>query len=283
MAKLKGKVALVTGAGGRYGIGRAIALQFAEEGADVVVTDISPKNSDSVNNEHQNLNDWRGIQSVAHEIKLKGVTSLPVYGDIKSPQDVDHIVQSALEKYGKIDIVVCNAAAKPGVDRLPVVDLGTDAFDEVFEVNVRGTFLVCRAVAREMIKQKYGKILIMSSCLGRKGRANYAAYCSSKFALIGFTESLALELAAHGINVNALCPGPIDTERFDKVAENLSAGKDNILDVKQKIFADRVARTPMGKMGTVNDVAKVATFMASTDADFLTGTAINITGGYELT
>lgn len=283
MGKLKGKVALVTGAGGKNGIGRAIALKFAEEGANVVVTDVGNNSQIANDTSPKNTNEWNGILSLAAEIKSMGVESLAVFGDAKTAHEVDNITKVVMKAFKKIDILVCNAAARPGGDRLAVVDLESDAFDEVFDVNVRGTFLYCRSVAREMIKQKSGKILIMSSCLGKKGRANYAAYSSSKFALIGFTESLALELGMHGINVNALCPGPIDTERFDKVAENLSGSKENIFDIKQKIFADRVARTPLGRIGTVNDVAKVAAFMASSDADFLTGSAINITGGYELT
>jgi NAD(P)-dependent dehydrogenase (short-subunit alcohol dehydrogenase family) len=279
MRRLAGKVALVTGAGGRTGLGRSIALGFASEGANVAVTDIDIRSDSSPSNPDGN---WNGIYSVAEEIQSKGVESLAVYGDARKVEDVERVVEKTLSHFGRIDVLVCNAAAPPGGDRKPIVDVSPADFNEVIGVNVQGTFLFCRATARSMIEKSSGKIIIMSSCLGKRGRANYAAYCASKFALIGFSESLALELAAYGITVNALCPGPIDTERFDAVAVHAAPDDMSPAERRKSIIDDRIRRTPLKRLGTPQDVANAATFLATDEADFLTGLALNVTGGFEL-
>ena len=221
MYDLNGKVAIITGAGGRHGIGRAIALRLAQEGADVVVTDIQ-RSTDAMRSEDRQAG-WRGLDSVVGEIEDLGRQALGLFSDVSDPAQVSDMVAQTLDRFGHIDILVNNAGSQPGRDRVLLVDLEEDAFDEVMRVNVKGTYLCSRAVATHMIARGGGgKIIIISSGAGKRGRARFAAYCSSKFALIGFTQSIAQELAEHKINVNAICPGLVDTERTDFIAAALA-------------------------------------------------------------
>ena len=205
MYNLNGKVALVTGAGGKGGLGRAIAVRLADEGADVVVNDINSGSSDSTG--------WGGLSSVVQEIQALGRRGLGIVADVTDAGQVHSMVDQALQQLGRIDILVNSAAAPAGRDRVPVVELAEDAWDLVQRVNVRGLFLCCKAVARAMINQRQGgRIINMSSISGLRGRARYAAYCASKFAVRGFTQALALELAPHHINVNAIGPSHTVTD-----------------------------------------------------------------------
>ena len=200
MYDLTGKVAVVTGAGGRHGIGRAIALRFAQEGADVVVTDIQAS-LEAIRPEDRQAG-WQGLPSVVEEIESLGRKSLGLISDVSDSAQVTDMVARTVDQFGKIDILVNNAGSRPGRDRVPVVELEEDAFDEVMRVNVRGTYLCSKAVALHMIQRDAGgKMIIISSSAGKRGRASFAAYCASKFALIGFTQSLAQELGPHRINV----------------------------------------------------------------------------------
>ncbi len=176
--------------------------------------------------------------------------------------------------------MVNNAAAPAGRDRVLVVDLEEDVWDLVQRVNVKGTFLCCRAVARAMIDRgQGGKIINMSSISGKIGKPRYAAYAASKFAVRGFTQALAQELAPHHINVNAICPGLVETERVDHIAAALAPEGVSARVYRQQ-FVERVgATTALGRIGHVSDVANVAAFLASSESDYLTGLAITVTGG----
>ena len=221
MFDLEGKVAVVTGAGGRHGIGRAIALRLAQEGADLVVTDIQ-RITEAIRSEDRQAG-WEGLPSVVSEIEALGRRAMSLFSDVSDSAQVGDMVAQVLDRFDKIDILINNAGSRPGRDRVPVVDLEEDAFDEVLRVNVRGTYLCSQAVARHMIQRGGGgKIVIISSNAGKRGRARFAAYCASKFALIGFTQALAEELGSHKINVNAICPGLVDTERTDFIAAALA-------------------------------------------------------------
>ncbi len=190
------------------------------------------------------------------------------------------MVRQALDRFGRIDILVNNAAAPAGQDRVPVVDLDEESWDLVQRVNVKGTFLCCRAVARAMIERgQGGKIINMSSLLGKQGRARYAAYSASKFAIRGFTQALALELAPHGINVNAIYPGLIDTDRLDDIAAALTPEGVPGHAFRKQMLERRISSIPLGRVGDVSDVASVAAFLASSESDYLTGLAIPVAGG----
>ena len=281
MYDLSGKVAVITGAGGRHGIGRAIATRLAQEGADVVATDIE-RSLEAIRPEDRQAG-WQGLPSVVSEIEAMGRQALVVYSDASDGSQVDDMVNRTLERFGHIDILVNNAGSRPGRDRVPVVELEEDAFDEVIRVNVRGTYLCSRAVARHMISRGGGgKIIVISSGAGKRGIARYAAYCASKFALIGFTQSLAQELAAHHINVNAICPGLVDTERVDYIAAALALKGQSAQERRVLMIRERNTRVPLGRVAVGDDIAKTAAFLASSESDYLTGLSISVSGGAEM-
>ena len=280
MYDLSGKVAVITGAGGRHGIGRAIATRLAQEGTDVVVTDIE-RSLEAIRPEDRQAG-WQGLPSVVSEIEAMGRQALAVHSDVSDGSQVDDMVIRTLERFGRIDILVNNAGSRPGRDRVPVVELEEDAFDEVIRVNVRGTYLCSRAVARHMISRGGGKIIVISSGAGKRGIARYAAYCASKFALIGFTQSLAQELAAHHINVNAICPGLVDTERVDYIAAALALKGQSAQERRVLMIRERNTRVPLGRVAVGDDIAKTAAFLASSESDYLTGLSISVSGGAEM-
>ncbi|MCY4403236.1 MAG: glucose 1-dehydrogenase [Candidatus Poribacteria bacterium] len=274
MYSLNGKVALVTGAGGKNGIGRAIATRLAMEGADVAINDIT---------EHPYASDdtaWNGLPDVVTEIEAMNQRAISVVADVSDTEQVHGMVDKTVSHFGKIDILVNNAGTKAGKDRVPIVDLTEEDWDRVQRVNVKGVFLCCKAVARHLIAQGTGgKIINISSVRGKQGAASYAAYSASKFAVIGLTQSLAQELAPHQINVNALCPSLVDTERVSHLAsalmpENLSADKQRAEFAKQA-----EASVPLGRLAAGADVANMAAFLASDEAAYLTGLSITVAGG----
>lgn len=274
MYNLNGKVALVTGAGGRNGIGRAIATRLAKEGADVAVNDIA---------EHPYATDdtkWQGLSSVVREIEVTGQRAISVVADVSDAKQVSGMVDKTVAYFGKIDILVNNAGTKAGKDRVPVVDLAEEDWDRVQNVNVKGVFLCCQAVARHLIAQGTGgKIINISSVTGKRGSARYAAYSASKFAVIGLTQSLAHELAPYQVNVNAICPSLVDTERVAHLAAAMMP-TDLSADEQRAEFARRAETSvPLGRLAEGADVANMAAFLASDEAAYLTGLSVTVSGG----
>ena len=285
MYDLNGKVAIVTGAGGRHGIGRAISTRLAREGADVVVTGI-PESVTAIRAEDR-ADGWEGLPSVVKEIEDAGRQALGIFSDVSDSAQVDDMINQVLDRFGKIDILVNNAGSRPGRDRVPVVELEEDAFDEVMRVNVRGTYLCSRAVARHMVARSEagnggGKIIIISSGAGKRGIARYAVYCASKFALVGFTQALAQEMAAHKVNVNAICPGLVDTERVDFIAAALAAEGESAEEHRALMVQERSTRVPMGRIAQGGDIANMAAFLSSAESDYMTGLSISVSGGSEM-
>lgn len=277
MHDLSGKVALVTGAGGERGIGRAIAVRLAQRGADVIVNDIEavpyPDPSSS----------WGGIPEVVQEIEAQGRRAEGILADVSDAALVDNMVRQALDRFGHIDILVNNAGSRPGPDRVPLVDLTEEAWDTVQRVNLKGTFLCSRAVAREMIRQgQGGKIIVISSVAGKRGVARYAAYCTSKFGLVGFTQALALELAPNHITVNAICPGLTDTERVVHIASGLVSEGESVAELHAQMLRQAASTTPLGRVAQAADIADMAAFFASPQSDFVTGLAVNVAGGSQM-
>jgi acetoin reductase-like protein len=254
--RLRNKVAIVTGAG--TGIGHAIALALAKEGANVVIGDIKENSA----------------RTTATEIEAMRRKTLAVKCDVRSSSEVENMVQKTLEKFGKINILVNNA----GVSTMAlVVDMTEEEWDFNLDVNAKGAFLCSRAVARQMIKQgEGGKIINLGSIAGKSGEQYYAHYNASKAAVIAFTASLARELAPYKINVNAVCPGSVQTSmqlRELKWGANLRGMPE------EEIKEWMVAVTPLGRLEQPEDVAKLVVFLASEEADFITGQAINVDGG----
>ena len=274
MYDLSGKVALVTGAGGEHGFGRAIANRLAKEGADVAVNDVS------INPYSTKANSWSGLEDVVTEIKAKGKNSIALVGDVSDSAQVDEMVQETIDHFGKIDILINNAGSRPGPDRVLLVDLTEEAFDEVQRINVKGTFLCTRAVARHMVqRQGPGKIVNISSTAGKRGLPRYAAYTASKFALVGFTQSVAHELGEYKINVNAICPGLAETERVIHIANAVKPeGTDTDLHLR-KMIDQRATVNPLGRITETEDIAKMAAFLCSEEANYLTGLALSVSGG----
>ena len=272
MYNLTNKVALVTGAGGEHGMGRAIALRLAKEGANVVVNDLksNPKNSSS----------WSGLPDVVKEIETLGKKALSVEADVSVASQVNSMIQQTIQTFNKIDILVNNAASSPGLDRVPVIELKEDVWDYVLRINAKGTFLCCKAVSQILIKQGYGgKIINMSSVSGINGVANFGAYCASKFAVRGLTQVLAKELGPHDIQVNAICPGMIETERTQEIAKALSKEGVSIEEFIQEDKKKVIATTPLGKIATPNDIAQIAAFLASSESNLITGKSFTVDGG----
>jgi meso-butanediol dehydrogenase / (S,S)-butanediol dehydrogenase / diacetyl reductase len=270
---LSGRVALVTGAGGERGIGRAIAVRLAQEGADVVVNDVMAQPYADTTTR------WGGVPTVVREIEALGRGALGALADVGDARQVEAMVSQALERFEQIDILVNNAGSRPGRDRVPVVELEEEAWDEVQRVNVKGTFLCCREVARAMIRRgEGGRIINIASTAGKKGAARYAAYCASKFAVVGFTQALALELAPFRIHVNALCPGLVDTERVGCIAAAL-APEGAATEAYREQLLQEAAAVPLGRVARAEDIARMAAFLASSEAEYLTGLSIPVAGG----
>src|SRR3989442_7226993 len=214
MGRLEAKVAMVTGAGGEHGLGRAIAQRFADEGADLILTDVIPTGLRVSSATPPGA--WGGVDAVAEEIRERGRRAMTAIADVRSVAQIEKVVAGALAEFGRIDILVNNAGAPGSLDRTLVVDLPEEAWDTVLDTNLKGTFITSQAVARSMLERRVrGRIISMSSQWGKKGGARRAAYCASKFGIIAFTQSLAQELAPAGITVNTICPGAADTERPD--------------------------------------------------------------------
>ena len=243
-ARFKNKTVLITGAG--HGIGRRIALDFATEGARVGVNDVSEQRA----------------KAVAAEIVAAGGESLALAADVRSATQVEQTLARLADRFDAPDILVNNAGIYPNSR---IVDMSEDEWDRVWDINVKGMFLVSRAALRRMIGAKAGgKIINMSSGAALRARVGASHYCSSKAAISMFTQVLALEAAEHNIQVNAVAPGLIEVPDWDLTPEYIDA---------------LVGMTPRGRIGQPADVSAMARYLASEEADFITGAVMLVDGG----
>jgi NAD(P)-dependent dehydrogenase (short-subunit alcohol dehydrogenase family) len=273
MGELNNRVALITGAGKKTGIGFAIARAFAGEGAHIILADLCQDLEGF--DQYYRLSRWEELQQLAHEISTVGVRSLAIQVDVTDETSVKAMGKSVEEAFGRLDILVNNAGIAPSPNLVQA--MAPLAWKKTFEVNVHGTFLVSQAVIPLMVRSgPGGAILNMASKAGKIPRAFVGAYCSAKAAVIMMSRVMALELAPQGIRVNALCPGQIETdmERWSWEFEAKALGK-NVEQVK----AEKIKTIPLGRVGRPEDVAQVALFLASSRSAFMTGQAINVTGG----
>ena len=277
MYNLNGKVALVTGAGGRRGIGRAIAIRLAKEGADVAVNDFTQIPSREVGE----AKDWEGLNSVVKEIQALGRGSMTVVADISKEKEVDDMVARIADRFGKIDILVNNAGVM-GTKGIPLIELAEKDWVGPLSVMLNGTFHCCRAVGKQMVEKGIkGKIINISSINGKVAFSGEGAYDPAKFGIIGLNQALALELAPHGINVNAVCPGVVHTD-LGLEAQKMRAKKNDIRvqEARRLYYEPLGPLIPLGRAGKPEEIANMVAFLASSEADFIVGQAINVCGGF---
>lgn len=242
---MQDKVAIVTGAS--RGIGRAIALELAEKGANIVVN--YANNTDKA-------------QEVVREIEQMGRKSVCLKADIRDEKQMKEMVKEVIQTFGSVDILVNNAGVTN--DNL-IMRMKEEAFDEVIDTNLKGVFNCTKAVSRQMMKQKEGKIINVASIVGVSGNAGQANYVAAKAGVIGLTKTTALEFASRNILVNAVAPGFITTEMTDVLTDEQKESMLNMI--------------PLKKLGKAEDVAKVVRFLASDDANYITGQTLHIDGG----
>jgi NAD(P)-dependent dehydrogenase (short-subunit alcohol dehydrogenase family) len=250
------KTVIVTGGG--KGIGKAIAIAFAKNGANLVIADV----------------DVNAAQSVEREIKIIGRDCLDVKTDVSNSKEVCNMVEKTMQKFNHIDILVNNAGIMiPSL----LVDTKECDWDTNIDVNLKGVFLCSQSVARYMIKQKSGKIINISSMAGKIPAAAEGAYAAAKLGVIALTKTMGYELAPHGINVNTICPGLINTDMFRKsFKEKTSSSGISFEEVEKKL----ISRVPVGRLGKPQDVADLVLFLASEKTTYISGQSVNISGGF---
>jgi 3-oxoacyl-[acyl-carrier protein] reductase len=246
MGTINNKIAIVTGGGG--GIGGAIADRFAREGAKIAVADI----------------DSNAAKAQTARLAGKGADAVAITADVTQKESVRGMVQASLDRWGRIDILV-NVAG--GADRKPVVEMTAADWDRIVDMNLKSVFLCCQAVLPAMLKQRYGKIVNISSIYGFTGNATRSSYAAAKAGVAVFTKSLALEVIKDGINVNAVAPGRVATER---VRSHYS----------DEAWAAAVAQIPMGRTGTPEEIASAALFLATDENHYITGQTIHVNGAW---
>jgi len=275
VGEFEGKSVLITGCGRVRGVGRALSVAFARAGADIVATDIATGGTRNENEEglEEIRQSWKGLESLAAEIQGLGRRVLTLVGDVSRAPDAERFVAESLARFGRIDVLVNNAAAPHGADRRLIWEVPEEAWDLVLDVNLKGTFLMSRAVIPHMLARKSGRIINMASVSGKRGTPRRGAYTASKFGVIGLTQSMAQELAPHGITVNAICPGSVDTSRRESTSR------------RERALAERepgapvLGLPPTGRVARPDDVARLALFFASEQSDHVTGQAWNVDGG----
>ncbi|MCL4181885.1 MAG: SDR family oxidoreductase [Burkholderiaceae bacterium] len=276
---LSGKVALVTGATAKRGMGHAIAMRLASQGADVAVLDkIAVSRSLFPGDEG-----WRGLPEEVEAIEAMGRRAMALTADIGKVDEVEAAVSAVIERLGRIDMLV-NCAAIRGTPNVDIVDGDAGEWKALFDINLLGAFLVSRPVVRHMIgRGQGGKIVHFASLAGRFGAKGNAAYAASKWGVIGLVQTLALEVAAHRINVNAVCPGMIVTNlRDDHIAAGARREQITPEAFRAKEYEMVTKSIPIGRMGTVDDIADVVSFLVSSQSDYMTGQSLNVCGGIRM-
>jgi meso-butanediol dehydrogenase/(S,S)-butanediol dehydrogenase/diacetyl reductase len=255
VADLAGKIAIITGGG--TGIGRGIAMVMAREGATVICTDITPANAE---------------ETVA-AVRRAGGKAEAMAQDVTKWDSCRDVADRVLAAHGQIDILVTNAGVSKSV---PITDLDEAEWDRVNNVNIKGVFFSCKSVIPHMISRHYGKIVTISSMVGKEGIPLFTHYCASKFAVIGLTQSLAKELAPHNINVNAVCPGVVRTPLWDPLLKQLSANKGI---TEAEAWGEFVGGIPFARPQEPEDIGEAVAFLASDRARNITAESANVSGG----
>jgi 3-oxoacyl-[acyl-carrier protein] reductase/meso-butanediol dehydrogenase/(S,S)-butanediol dehydrogenase/diacetyl reductase len=279
MGKLDGMVALVTGAGRKRGIGRAIAIRLAEDGADVAVTAIHREPSQMP--EHEQQEGWKGAESVAEEIRAMGRKAIAIDLDVSKPDQVAAAMERTQKELGQLTGLVNNAGIASEAAAAPITEMTDELWLRTIDINLNGVYYMSKAAGRIMLAHgKPSAIVNISSLAGRFGFANYGGYCASKFGVIGLTQQMALELSPKNIRVNCICPGSIDTDMLD----GTMARKAKVAGMEFAEFKASYNQSiiPMGRRGLPSEQASVAAFLLGPDAAYVTGQTINVDGGYRM-
>jgi D-sorbitol dehydrogenase (acceptor) len=253
--QLKDKIAVATGAAA--GIGEAVVRRYLDEGAKVVVVDVKPQ---------------ADLEKTYSDVPADRIVL--IQADVTTCEGIEGIISTTVERFGRVDILFNNAAI---FDMRPLLDESWEIFDRVFAVNVKGMFFLMQRVAQQMVEQGGGgKIINMASQAGRRGEALVSHYCASKAAVISYTQSAALALAPHHINVNGIAPGVIDTPMWKDVDALFARHENRPLGEKKRLVGEAV---PLGRMGRPSELTGAAVFLASVDADYITAQTLNVDGG----
>jgi len=275
MADLTGKVALITGAARHRGLGRAMAIRLAEDGADIVATGRARAPEDRPAAEIE-MN-WLGVESLAKEVENMGRQALAVEADVTKRMDVEELVARTKERFGRVDIVVNNAGLASEAGDAPILDMEDAVWYDTVDVNLNGVYLVTKHAGRLMRDVgEGGSIINISSTAGRRGMADYGAYCATKFAVVGLTQQLAHELAASNIRVNCIAPGSHATDMMDGTIGR-TANKFGIS--TDQVTAGIRSAAPMRRQGLPSELAAAVSFLAGADSSFVTGQTLNVDGG----
>ena len=276
---LEGKVALITGAGGMRGVGRATALKLASQGAQVAITDVRRPVEDLPPGEVRA--EWQSIDTVAEEIRSQGGQAFPVYADLSNSDEIEGLVAETVNHYGRLDIMVNNARAIIGRDKVPVTELEEAVWQHFLAINTTAVFLCTKYAGREMVRLgNGGRVVNIASNAGKQASADGAAYSASKFAVIGLTQASAMDLAPHGITVNAVCPGPINTDRMSYWERDQAAQRGLTQEeFRAQVVAASSDRTPLGRIAEPEDVANLVAFLSGPDSSLITGQSYNVNGG----
>lgn len=264
--ELGGKIAIVTGATRKRGLGRAIALCLARAGADLVVTGSGLKPGQDMPGDERASN-WRGATDVAKEVKALGVRALAMTVDVTSSAAVQQLVAETVSKLGRVDILVNNATFARGDDRVPLQELDDDVWRRIVDVNLNGTMLCCKYVSRQMIRQGTGgSIVSISSAAAIKAPPTFSAYAASKAGVHALNAVLAAELGPHGVTANVIAPGILDTARIDMLREG---GR----------WEKRLSTVPLGRPGTPEEVAELVRYLCGPHTRWISGEVFLMTGG----
>jgi len=262
---LANKVAVITGAGRMRSIGRAIALELAKAGCDVVITG-SGRSPDSYPDDEKKAG-WHDIESVAEEIRSIGRRALPVVSDVSDLASVEALADRVSEEFGRVDFIINNAGAARAGDRVPIVDLDPEAWLKIIDVNLNGCFYMSHVFGKKLIAQGTGGAIVNISSIGGKMMApNTAAYAASKAGLHALTAAMSGEVGQYGIRVNAVCPGIVMTSRLDDLSQEQWAG---IID----------AHVPMKRAGAPAEIGSMIVFLCSDQGEWISGQFYSVDGG----
>lgn len=277
MSRLKDKVAIITGAGRKKGLGEGIAKRFAEEGATVILTDIGKPSGDHL--PAANIGTSEEMEEVAQALRDEtGGTIATMVCDVRSEEDIARCIEDAVKQFGHLDIVVNNAGI--GYIMKPLMELAIDEWDVVLDVNLRGPFLFTKHAAKQFIAQGGGgRIINIASQAAKSPAPLLVHYTSSKHGMVGLTRTAAAELGEHGITVNAVCPNHVTTGlgavQNARRGQVLGTDTEGVLDFRK-------AKIPLGRVGLTSDTANACVFLASDEAAYITGEAMNVSGGEEM-